>query len=321
MPKSEKTFNAFIKKSLKQRTHTVIFFILIGFSGFGVYKSFKIKKNDVKIIPINFSHFPDRPLLNAQIEEKKVSLLIDTGAATELGLQTSILNRIINKQFIEEIELNDAKGDTYLVRTFLIPSVTIGNVTDEKISIQEEDPDFFINAGFLWSDFQAEELIKKKIKFIQGKIGRDFFTKWTCLFDCPHSKLLLAKSAKPLIDLYSSEKFIKIPFILNKFGIIVSLNTELGIKTFILDTGANASLFRESQVDKQLAQEIRPGRWEYTTKTLKWNDHELGESSFWLYEFCPEITFDGVLGIDFFKTHLVLIDFDHHLLYISNAFP
>jgi hypothetical protein len=304
----------------KQHRNLILYFTLLSFFCFGIYTIFSFKTHGIHVLPINFSHFPDKPLLNAYVEGKKVSLLIDIGSYSELGLQTSILNRIANKKFIKTTENMDAKGDTYLLQTFLIPSIFIGNIKAEQLSVQEEDLHSFINSGLLWSDFQAEERKQKKIKCIQGKIGRAFFSQWACLFDCPNSKLLLAKNAKRLLALYSSKKFIKVPFISSKYGILVSLDTALGTKSFLLDTGANVSLLRESQIDKKLAQEIRPNRWEYTTNTLKWNDYELGKESFWLYEFCPEITFDGVLGIDFFKTHIVLIDFENHLLYISNCF-
>jgi|GEM_PF-4928963 hypothetical protein len=38
--------------------------------------------------------------------------------------------------------------------------------------------------------------------------------------------------------------------------------------------------------------------------------------SFWLYEFCDEAQFDGVLGIDFFKSHIVVFDFENNVLYV-----
>lgn len=48
---------------------------------------------------------------------------------------------------------------------------------------------------------------------------------------------------------------------------------------------------------------------------------EFGPWPLWLYEICPEFASDGILGIDFFSTHLVLIDFEHSMVYLSQYDP
>ncbi len=317
MKKEKKSKTSLITSKLKNRGYFFLRFIPIVILFFGLHTLENSKINEIHTISVNFSDFPDKALAKACIQGKTVSLLIDTGSCAEFSLQTSVLHYIKEKKFLEKLEVIGVKGDVYSLQNFLVPSVTLGNIKLKQITAREENDDFFINAGVLHSAPLSEIRTQKKIKYIQGKLGRMFLSQWTCLFDYPNSKLLLSKNTKSLISLYPSEKFIVIPF-LNQKGITVSLNTDYGKKTFLLDTGANVSLLRKSQVSTKLAQEIHPGLWKCKVNTLEWDHQELGGSDFYLHDFCHEIPADGVLGIDFFKTHIVLIDFNDQLLYISN---
>ncbi|MCC6127722.1 MAG: hypothetical protein IT584_00770 [Chlamydiae bacterium] len=293
-----------------------ISFLIVGYVFFFLciaIFSFLLKTwDDVRIIPLDFSVFPDKPLVNVTVGSKKASLLLDTGSCECLGLYTSIMNSISDKEFIRESPLLDLKGDSYPTKKFVIPSIHIESHTYEKLLAYEVTPEWAANAGLVCGSFKNQGPIR-------GNIGRPFLLKWTCLFDCPNRRLLLAPTIDSLAKHIDLQRVTPVPFELHSQGILLSLSTDLGVKRFLLDTGSTGSMMKTSLVKEELMEERGRPLKGYVTSTLSYGKTELGPWSFWLYEICPELVLDGILGIDFFCSYLVLIDFEHSVVYLGKS--
>lgn len=270
--------------------------------------------DDVRIIPLDFSVFPDKPLVNITVGSKKIPLLLDTGSCECLGLDTSIMDSIPDKKFIKESPLLDLKGNSYLTKEFIIPSIRIETHIYEKLSAYEETSDWAAYAGLVCGAY-------KRRGPIRGNIGRPFLLKWACLFDCPNARLLLAPSIDSLAKHVDLQKLTPVPFELHSQGILLSLSTDLGVKRFLLDTGSTASMMKTLLVKEELMEERGWPLKGYVTSTLSHGELELGPWSFWLYDICPELVLDGILGIDFFCSYLVLIDFERSIVYLGKSEP
>ena len=269
-------------------------------------------------IPLNFYSFHNKPLMKAEIEGVKYSLLVDTGSSNDLGIHEKKINKIFKKQFLDTKSLMDLKGDVYSVKRFLVPSASIGNLSIKKVTIQEETSSFFENAGLLWTDSLNPVSHNKKYECIDGSIGRSIFFDWVSFFNFRDQVIFLTTNINEMKKNCNINQFISVPLIINKYGINITLETDFGMKRFILDTGANLSVLQESQITKENAKEIFPGRWQCITNQLKTESHDFGNWPFWLYEFCPEAEFDGILGVDFFKKHLIIFDFQNQTAYICD---
>jgi len=270
--------------------------------------------DDVRIIPLDFSVFPDKPLIHVIVGAKNMPLLLDTGSCECLALHASVMDSIQDKEFVREHPLLDIKGDSYPTREFIIPSIRIQSHTYEKLLTYEETPDQAAYAGLVVGD-------QKRRGPIRGNIGRPFFLKWTCLFDCPNERLLLAPTIDSLTKYVDLQKLTPIPFELHSQGILISLATDLGVKRFLLDTGCTTSIIKTALVKEELAEERGLPLKGFTSSTLSYGEMELGPWSFWLYEICPQLVLDGILGIDFFRSYLVLIDFEHSVVYLGESKP
>lgn len=256
------------KLSCKRKILLSLFGIFFLFC-FGFFSFLMANRDDVRIIPINFSIFPDKPLMDVFIGSQKVSLLVDLGACNTFGLHASVMDSIPNKEFVKSSFLMDPKGDIYKTQEFIIPSLRIQSHTYEKMLVYEEGPEQIAEGGFLSG-------LAKRVGPIRGKVGRPFFTEWTCLFDCPNERLLLAPTIDSLLKYADLQKFTQIPFELRPHGIILSLSTDLGTKEFLLDTGATASFIRPTLVSEDIAEEVEAPLKRYTTSTLSYNGQEFG---------------------------------------------
>jgi hypothetical protein len=118
---------------------------------------------------------------------------------------------------------------------------------------------------------------------------------------------------------YCIEKMTKVPLIMNAYGLVISAQTDLGQKKFLLDTGFTTNVIRSSLLDRQLFQDEKPEEMFVTSKFL------IGERDFGKQEFCPlDIAeafddLDGFLGMPFFQNHAVLLGFQNHLAYITQS--
>ena len=89
------------------------------------------------------------------------------------------------------------------------------------------------------------------------------------------------------------------------------VNNKQGVKKFLLDTGATLSVYRES--DSQSSDSIR--------FRMNIEGYDFGGWDFLPYPITSDLAseLDGVLGIDFFKTHVICFDFQEKYLYIHKT--
>lgn len=289
--------------------------IFVGYLSFLFCCHFCLK--DIHRIPVLFYPFQDLPLVRLEIEGLKCSLLVDSGSSCNIDLQEQVVDKIRQKTLVGTGSRVNIKGENLTLREFLVPSVKMESLTLEKATISELKLPYFSEEGILWPKGLDKRHADQKISHISGKIGRQVFLDWCCYFDLPHSVIFLAKNIEDMSGVCSFDQFVEIPLLLENYGLIIVVETDLGPKRVLLDTGANHSLVRESQVDKNDAKEVYPGIWRYTSSQLKIGDNNFGSWPFLLYEFCDSAKFDAVLGVDFFKKYEVLFDFKKSRVFIS----
>ena len=265
-------------------------------------------------IPVRFFPFRDRPVIDIEIEEKKYSLLVDLGSSNQIVLHKQSMEKIQKKKLVSTSNYTGVKGNAYLTQTFLLPDVKILDVTIKGLKGYEESPKFIrdakigLNPFGMWNQF----IDKLELALIDGRIGGCVFKKIDCLFDFPNSNIIIAKDMPSLMNEagYSFEKCIKIPFNIEKYGIVFSIETDLGSKKMMLDTGATHSIFKKKGNP--------PEQWTYEMHPLIIGGTDFGNWKFWLLEYSDVFDCDGILGVDFFKKHAIYFDFHNNIAYIKN---
>lgn len=270
-------------------------------------------------IPLYSFPCTDSPILKADIDGKRYALQIDTGANTAFKLQKRVLDQIHNKEPKGMSNGSDIKGNQYEEPQFLLPEVKFEDLKAEGALAEEESVFFRTHGSKIWPPPEAyDRRTRKQLNDIDGRIGNDVFRAFsTCYFDISRSVLFVAKGIENIQRNCSLEGFIEVPIEISKGWTIISAETELGTKKFLLDTGASVSVFRKSVIDTIHAEELHDGIWEFNT-TLSFGGCDFGKKKFWVFQFPEKISeFDGVLGMDFLKEHAICLDFQNNKAFIQ----
>ncbi len=301
-------------------TFLLIFTAIVGFSCFFYFRS----HTDVAAIhairiPVHFLTADHIPVIDLTIDGQRCSLLLDSGTYN-LGLRQEVLERVQHKEPAGSVESFDIHGHRYLSPRFTLQSsIHIGHLKLTGVPIQEESLEFVLKGSRLWPSDTINPKTKKTLEHLSGKVGGAILLPFNCLFDFPHSAFYLAKNREELKKLKKGclDGFIEVPLDLQKNGILISIETDLGMKKFLLDTGADTSVLKRSLIDPSQAEEFAPGKWSYTSHKFMIGNQDFGDWDFVLFEFPEHLTVDGILGIDFFRQYAVALDFENKTVFIE----
>lgn len=271
---------------------------------------------DLVQLPVRFFPFVDQPTIKVEIENKKYSLLVDLGSSHPIDLHKKNIQKIKNKKPLEISNYIGIRGKTYPTQAFLLPKIKLRNLEIDGLVGFEENPDF-INDSKTFQSFGLWSRFKDKSEFliIDGRIGWTFFKNGIVVLDFPHSKIVIAKDNNSLINDsgYSLDDFTAAYFKIKKWGLIISIDTDLGSQKFLLDTGATCSIIRASLFTEKL----QASKSRYITHKLRIGNNDFGQWSFRLFDYNDQMECDGILGVDFFKKHTICFDFHNQIAYLK----
>lgn len=303
-----------------KRTFLLLFMGLVGFSCFFYFRAHTPTADIQGVrVPVHFLMSDHVPVIDVSIEGKLYTVLLDSGTY-DLGLRQEVLECIQHKTPVAPLtESLDINGNRYLFTLFTLESMKIGHWHFTQVPMREESVEFVTKGCRLWPSEPINQTTRKILKDLSGKVGGAILLPFNCLFDFPHSALYLAKNREELEKLKKGclDGFIEVPLDLQKNGILISIETDLGIKKFLLDTGADMSVLKRSLVDPSQAKEFAPGKWSYTSHKFMIGNQDFGDWDFVLFEFPEHLMVDGILGIDFFRQYAVALDFENKTIFIE----
>jgi hypothetical protein len=255
-------------------------------------------------IPLYFFWFTDAAVVQVEIEGRYYAMEIDTGADGWGSLQESALKAVGQKEYKQMIKFFDVKGNVYEVPEYLIPSMKIGHLKVENGIINQEHINFLRYSASFWKI--SPNRIKTQLKEVQGSIGRDFLRQFNCFLDFPHAALYLTENFQETERAHKFKNFISYPFELTDIGIIFVVETDLGLKRFVLDSDSSFSVIKSD------------ARSTWTTHQLIIGNQDYGKWKFWPLEFGDVLKdVDGILGVDFFRQYAIDIDFENRVAYVE----
>ena len=265
-------------------------------------------------IPIRFVPLLNTPIMNVEISRRKYSLNIDLGTSHNVILDKKVLDKIELKESLENLLWFDLKGNEYHSPQFRIPKIQIGEKSQILEAVaSEESIDFIAHGSQVLPDyfFLHKGISALYSTFVDGRIGWSVFQRNVCLFDFPSSEFLIAKDMLSLTRNagYSLEDFAHTPFEIQDCGVILSIKTDFGEKKFLLDTGSTWSLIHGPSIEREKGQ--------FATNTFIVGGVDLGKHKFRIDSFSDQFSFDGILGVDFFRSHSICLDFHNHIAYIK----
>lgn len=255
-------------------------------------------------IPVHFLSCSDAPMVHVNIEGSEYVLMLDLGANIHLILKDRVLQKLEHKEPVGTSFTTDIQGNKYAQPKYQLRSYQIGNFNIKNPTASEESI-FFVKTGSRLFPSKNDRRINQKIEQVDGKVGSEFILSsgQACFLDMSRSLLYIGDTLQDLIDLSCLTEFQKQPLEIENGCLCVNIQTNEGMKRFLLDTGAERSAIKKKPSDPKL---------------IKIYLEDLGLWKFFTLNFPEGLPpFDGILGIDFLKKHIVILDFLDRKIYIK----
>jgi len=250
------------------------------------------------------------PCVDVEIGEKSYRVELDLGAEFSTLYEQDLCE--IDKRPCGSYSSFDVHGNKYKRAMYEVLGAKIHELKIPRMTILEESADFAKNTSF------GEN--SKKAAYC-GRIGREIFDGRNFLLDFASSKVIFCGSFNDLArDRYNLKNFIKVPFQMNRVGICLRVETDLGEQILLLDTGSSHCLLRPPKEKEQLVIEASCPLPIWRSQKFSLGGCEFGPMGIMLLELTPLMNeIDGILGMDFLKEHAIYIDKKKSVAYIAKS--
>ncbi|MBX7066638.1 MAG: hypothetical protein K1X28_05355 [Parachlamydiales bacterium] len=254
------------------------------------------------------------PSLIIKLNGNDVLAELDLGFRGEAVLPKEVLERIEDKQFIDEKTMYGPRGASYKKKRYKAPKIEIGKVTFSDCIIQEEIDEFaFISTIQLGT--------KTESIYAPGRIGWELFKNCNLFLDLPNAKAAFCDSIKTLQNRgYPSEQFVKTKLLSERGFIEMKAMGPDGEQIWTLDTGCTWNILNCSAQGKSI-EEMSLDSKNIDEFSISINDTAFNQISFHKLPIELPIPVYGILGMEFFKKHQVFIDFSENQIYIRKVPP
>lgn len=263
-------------------------------------------------IPLKMHGFSDAgaPCIEVKIGPNSFIAEVDTGWGGSLAAEQRIVEPLTPKKWIGRSQSQGLLGHQYEADVYELPEMHLGMVQMSFVKIKIETPEFITDSILGPS---VESLLSRLLRWfnfhssIQDhsiRMGWQIFRPLNVLMDCQNQALVLVDSVETLRQCgYERIQFIEIPMELDRGLIEIAAMTDLGSVRCVLDSGSTVNYFNQRKdVD------VCP-QW------VQIEGHEFGSERFRLIQSPLEI--EAILGMEFFKKHLIFFDFRQQKVYIS----
>lgn len=247
------------------------------------------------------------PCIPVRIGDRIVNSILDLGFVGEFSLSKDILDQIEEKKFLRLKTSYGFRGKQYEKKVYKIPSLGIGKMNFYNPYTQEEDEEFCKNSTILED---SSPYIKE-----HGRIGWQLFVGSGLFLDLGKNKVAICDSLSTLADKgYSISSFIQIPLSSERGLLEIQAQTDTGSLNCVLDTGATFSLLNVAPKNGSPVYEFN----EFSeTSKFELGEQNFGPVSFFHIPIELPIHVEAILGMDFFKSNVIFLDFTNNMAYIA----
>lgn len=274
---------------------------------------FKKKANDYHCeVPLHLDKF-SLPCINVSIENTLYPLIIDSGSRLELKLYEKTLAPIPKKPYRKE-KWRNFRGTLFEASTYLISKMAIGSLVFKK-SEAVAFPSHRSDESTIWGESSSEDPYKSV-----GSLGQGLLRKVAILIDVKNQKIIFSNNLYKLKKSgYNFNNFIKAPLEITPTGTFVHALTDIGKLKLFIDTGSTWTVLHEHLHPKNIKKDIRyHGLPVLISSKFSMHDTDFGKQELLFLNMSDKvIVHDGILGMDFFKKHVVYIDFPNKTMYIK----
>lgn len=279
----------------------------------GIFPAINYLKTYHSVLPLKLTP-SSLPSIDITIEGKRYPIALDFGSRMQVKLYENILGDLEKVPYKKE-EWKNFRGVCFEAPTFLIPKINIGSLCLKK-PVVLSFPKALEREYVIWEDSSRQSNRTEKV----GTLGQGLLKKLSILIDVNQEKTIFSNSFKKLKqEGYNINEFIKIPMEVTSKGAFVYFETDLGKLKLFLDTGSTLTILHNSLIPKDRPQKnTRYGLDVVKSKTFACKGIDFGEKDLYFIQMGNNLKIcDGILGMDFFKKHVVYIDFPNKTMYVK----
>jgi hypothetical protein len=269
-------------------------------------------KNGPYFYPIQISKYTNAklPCIEIRINETTVSATLDLGFRGQFSFLPSFLEQIQNKEYVGSEKRHGIQGGEYEENLYEIPSIEIGPVKFSSPIAYEHSEKFNLDA-IIKNDDEGSSLHEP------GRVGWKLFGNTNLLLDLGNEKIAFCDSIETLKkEGYPAETFAKSPLLLERGLVEFKAEVDGCSLRCVLDTGATCNVINTDEENCKFDEESKTN-----FASFKIGRTEFGPISFYRFPIKIPIHIPAILGMEFFKTHLVFLDFFDNCVYFLSTQP
>lgn len=273
-----------------------------------------ISKDQKYFFPITITKYNNSqlPCLIIEIGNRKFSAVLDLGFSGTVSILNDYLDEVTEKEYIDYIISWGITGNTYVDNLYKVSKLKIGSVVFDNLTVRGNSKEFHKDITFKSED---DSLIEP------ATLGWKMFSGMNLFMDLKNDIIAYCDSFQTLIEQgYESEKFVKIPFKLDRDFLEIQAITSNGPLHCVVDTGATWNLINSKNEEAKPINEIINDPNNLTKfSSFRIGKQEFGKISFHRFPMRGLIDIEAILGMEFLHNHLVYVDFKNKELYLAKS--
>src|SRR5258708_4316878 len=234
------------------------------------------------------------PLVTIRIQDRDIPLELDIGDGSSLVLHPSVISELNATPTGETSKGYGMEGKIFEVPIIKVDRVEMGRAVFADVTIHQDGHD---------DAFRAKQVAERGTR---GYVGAGFFKGYELVLNYRrHVITLIRKDAEPSSQDSCRGHIVPLMREIN-WGLVSRVNADEGDMLFVWDTGSPALVMIKASA---AAAHVDTSRDTVTLNHFRMNGHEFGPLRFQMWDFPAPPGMAGFIGYDFFRDHLVCIDF------------
>jgi len=252
----------------------------------------------------------DVPYIPVQIGNQMVLAQLDLGFEGAFAFSRSILEKVQDKKFLYLKPYCKIHGTEVQTEVYEISKAKIGSANFTRLKACEASEDFF-DTRLVRSAIQDQE------NRDEGVVGWHPFSLSNIFLDLGNSLVGFAGSLEALQQNgYGERQFIKTPLLTDRGLIEIEVEGSDGPLRCVVDTGCSYSMKNTESENGNPVEKLTLENFSKNT-FLMIGGEKFGEVLFLHFPMRLPIKIDAILGMEFLKKHVLLLDFSEGYAYLS----
>lgn len=244
---------------------------------------------------------PSSPVVTIRIHDRDIPLELDIGDASALVLRPAVLSELSTTPTGDSYKGYGMEGKVFEEPIVKIDRVEMGGIVFPDVTIHRDGHD---------DAFRAKQLAERET---QGFIGAGFFKGYGLVLDYHRRRITLIPDGAASASQRNCRGQV-IPLERSgNWGLVSRVNTELGDMLFVWDTGSPGLVMVKANAQ---AAHVDTAHGPVTFNHFRMNGREFGPLKFDLWDFPAPPGMAGFIGYDFFRDHIVCIDFPGNRIFV-----